>query len=206
MTDVLRECRERVSAQDAARRYGLEFDRRGWCKCPFHGDTHASMSFRDGRFRCWACNESGDSIDFTGKLLGLEPLAAVERLNADIMLNLPLHRKPTPAETEAARRRKEMAEAHKRFEEWRKALCVKAFEAYRVAHIALQNIEAPEDLGQLSEREQEAIYWQSYHEYLADALTTGDPEEQMEIFRDRQVIESRIDKILNGSLMKSKTA
>ena len=71
MTDVFRECRERVSAQDAARRYGLEFDRRGWCKCPFHGDTHASMSFRDGRFRCWACNESGDSIDFTGKLLGL---------------------------------------------------------------------------------------------------------------------------------------
>ena len=206
MTDVFRECRERVSAQDAARRYGLEFDRRGWCKCPFHGDTHASMSFRDGRFRCWACNESGDSIDFTGKLLGLEPLAAVERLNADFMLNLPLHRKPTPAETEAARRRKEVAEAHKRFEEWRKALCVKAFEAYRVAHIALQNIEAPEDLGQLSEREQEAIYWQSYHEYLADALTTGDPEEQMEIFRDRQVIESRVDKILNGSLMKSKTA
>lgn len=164
------------------------------------------MSFWDGRFRCWACNESGDSIDFTGKLLGLEPLAAVERLNADFMLNLPLHRKPTPAETEAARRRKEVAEAHKRFEEWRKALCVKAFEAYRVAHIALQNIEAPEDLGQLSEREQEAIYWQSYHEYLADALTIGDPEEQMEIFRDRQVIESRVDKILNGSLMKSKTA
>ena len=206
MTDVFRKCRERVSAQDAARRYGLEFDRRGWCKCPFHGDTHASMSFRDGRFRCWACNESGDSIDFTGKLLGLEPLAAVERLNADFMLNLPLHRKPTPAETEAARRRKEVAEAHKRFEEWRKALCVKAFEAYRVAHIALQNIEALEDLGQLSEREQEAIYWQSYHEYLADALTIGDPEEQMEIFRDRQVIESRVDKILNGSLMKSKTA
>ena len=75
-----------------------------------------------------------------------------------------------------------------------------------MAHIALQNIEAPEDLGQLSEREQEAIYWQSYHEYLADALTTGDPEEQMEIFRDRQVIESRVDKTLNGSLMKSKTA
>ena len=75
-----------------------------------------------------------------------------------------------------------------------------------MAHIALQNIEAPEDLGQLSEREQEAIYWQSYHEDLADALTTGDPEEQMEIFRDRQVIESRVDKILNGSLMKSKTA
>mgnify|MGYP001139911702 CR=1 FL=1 len=201
MTDVFRECRERVSAQDAARRYGLEFDRRGWCKCPFHGDTHASMSFRDGRFRCWACNESGDSIDFTGKLLGLEPLAAVERLNADFMLNLPLHRKPTPAETEAARRRKEVAEAHKQFEEWRKALCVKACEACRVAHNVLQG-----DTSQMSEREAMAVQWQAYHEYLADALTIGEPEEQMEIFRDRQVIESRIEQILNGSPMKSSVA
>ena len=201
MTDVFRECRERVSAQDAARRYGLEFDRRGWCKCPFHGDTHASMSFRDGRFRCWACNESGDSIDFTGKLLGLEPLAAVERLNADFMLNLPLHRKPTPAETEAARRRKEVAEAHKQFEEWRKALCVKACEACRVAHNVLQG-----DTSQMSEREAMAVQWQAYHEYLADALTIGEPEEQMEIFRDRQVIESRIDQILNNTPMKSNVA
>lgn len=159
------------------------------------------MSFRDGRFRCWACNESGDSIDFTGKLLGLEPLAAVERLNADFMLNLPLHRKPTPAETEAARRRKEVAEAHKQFEEWRKALCVKACEACRVAHNVLQG-----DTSQMSEREAMAVQWQAYHEYLADALTIGEPEEQMEIFRDRQVIESRIEQILNGSPMKSSVA
>ena len=110
-----------MSAQDAARHYGLTFDRKGWAVCPFHSDKHPSMSFRAGRFRCWACNASGDAIDFTGRLLGLEPMAAVERLNADFALSLPLHRKPTPAETEAARRRKEVAEAHKRFEEWRKA-------------------------------------------------------------------------------------
>ena len=30
MTDVFRECRERVSAQDAARHYGLTFDRKDW--------------------------------------------------------------------------------------------------------------------------------------------------------------------------------
>ena len=105
MTDVFRECRERVSAQDAARYYGLTFDRKGWAVCPFHSDKHPSMSFRAGRFRCWACNASGDAIDFTGRLLGLEPMAAVERLNADFALSLPLHRKPTQAETQAARRR-----------------------------------------------------------------------------------------------------
>lgn len=77
-------------------------------------------------------------------------------------------------------------------------MCVKACETCRVAHNALRK-----DMNQLSERETMAIQWQSYHEYLADALTIGEPEEQMEIFRDRQVIESRIDQILNGSPMRS---
>ncbi|WP_368264452.1 CHC2 zinc finger domain-containing protein, partial [Intestinimonas butyriciproducens] len=52
-----------MSAKDAARYYGLTFDRKGWAVCPFHQDKHPSMSFRGGRFRCWACNASGDSID-----------------------------------------------------------------------------------------------------------------------------------------------
>lgn len=48
-TNIFREVRERVSAQDAARHYGLTFDRRGWALCPFHHDKHPSMSFRSGR-------------------------------------------------------------------------------------------------------------------------------------------------------------
>ena len=92
MTDVFREVRERVSAQDAARHYGLTFDRRGWALCPFHNDKHPSMSFRNGRFRCWVCDVGGDSIDFTARLLGLDAMGAVERLNADFGLALPLHR------------------------------------------------------------------------------------------------------------------
>lgn len=206
MADVFRECRERVTAQDAARHYGLTFDRRDWAVCPFHQDKRPSMSFRAGRFRCWACNASGDSIDFTGRLLGLEPLAAVERLNADFSLALPLHRKPTLEETQAARRRLEVAEAHKQFEEWRKSLCIRACEAYRVAHTALQRIEAPKDFDRLSERETLAIQWQAVFEYWADVLSYGTMEEQMEIFRDRQVIQSRIDRILSDTPMKSGAA
>jgi len=195
-----------VSAQDAARHYGLTFDRKGWAVCPFHSDKYPSMSFRAGRFCCWACNASGDSIDFTGRLLGLEPLAAVERLNADFALALPLHRKPTPAEAQAARRRLEVAKAHKQFEEWRNTFISKLCAAYRVAHIALQGIEAPEDMARLSEREALAIRWQPCFEYWADTLADGTPEEQMKIFRERQVIQLRIDRILNNTPGKSSTA
>lgn len=194
MTDVFRECRERVSAQDAARHYGLTFDRKGWAVCPFHSDKHPSMSFRSGRFRCWACNASGDAIDFTGRLLGLEPMAAVERLNADFALSLPLHRKPTPAEAQAARRRLEIARAHKQFEEWRKAFISKLCAAYRVAHVALQGRERP---SQLSEREALAIKWQPCFEYWADTLEHGTPEDQAQIYRERGAIAKWIEKVLS---------
>lgn len=95
---------------------------------------------------------------------------------------------------------------YKRFEEWRHALCIKACEAYRMAHIALQRIEAPEDFDRLSERETLAIQWQSYHEYLADALTIGDPEEIAEIFKQREEVQSRLERILRESPPKSLTA
>ena len=195
MTDVFQECRERISAQDAARYYGLTFDRKGWALCPFHHDKHPSMSFRDGRFRCWACNVSGDAIDFTGRLLGLAPMAAVERLNTDFSLSLPLHRKPTQAEAQAARRRLEIARAHKAFEEWRKSFVFKLCVAYRVAHIALQDVK---DLDSLTEREALAIRWQPCFEYWADMLEFGIPEVQAQIYRERGQIAPWIEKVLNG--------
>jgi len=195
LTDVFRECRERVSAQDAARHYGLTFDRKGWAVCPFHSDKHPSMSFRAGRFRCWACNASGDAIDFTGRLLWLEPMAAVERLNADFALSLPLHRKPTQAETQAARRRMEIARAHKEFEEWRKAFISKLCEAYRVAHIALRDMT---DWDKLTEREALAIRWQACFEYWADTLADGTPEEHAQIYKERGQIARWIEKVLSG--------
>lgn len=192
--DVFRECRERISAEDAARRYGLIFDRKGWAVCPFHNDHHASMSFRNGRFRCWACNETGDSISFTGRLLGLEPLAAVERLNRDFSLNLPLHRKPTQADAQAARRKLEIDRAYKEFEKWRGAFISRLCAAYREAHIALRDMKSWD---KLTEREALAIKWQATFEYWADALSHGTPKEQAQIYRERNHINQWIAVVLN---------
>ena len=194
MTDVFREVRERVSAQDAARHYGLTLDRRGWAPCPFHNDKHPSMSFHKGRFRCWVCDVGGDSIDFTARLLGLDAMGAVERLNSDFGLAIPLHRKPTQAEAKAARRRLEVARAHKEFEEWRKVFISKICAAYRVAHIALRDME---DLDKLTEREATAIRWQACFEYWADTLEHGTPEEQAQIYRERGKIAGWIEKVLS---------
>lgn len=198
-TSVFREVRERVTAEAAARHYGLTFDRKGWAMCPFHQDKHPSMSFRAGRFRCWACGTSGDSIDFTGRLWELTPLEAVSRLNDDFCLGLLIDRRPTPAEQQAARRRREVAEAHQAFEAWRTTFIAKLNAAYRVGHQALNRLERPEDFSGLSERECIAVQLMPHIEDLADTLSYGPPEEQAQIFRERRRIAAWIEALLKNS-------
>lgn len=192
MTDVFREVRERVSAQDAARHYGLTFDRKGWARCPFHDDRHASMSFKNGRFCCWVCNIKGDSIDLAGRLLGLDAMGAVRRLNADFGLALPLDRQPTQTERDAARRRQEIAEAHKAFEEWRSGFIQQLNAVCRTAHIALKRG------GEITAQEAAAVRMQATIEYYADMLSSGTAEDQAHVYRERGAIAKWIDPILNG--------
>lgn len=192
MIDVFHEVREQVSAQDAARHYGLTFDRRGWALCPFHNDKHPSMSFHKGRFRCWVCDVGGDSIDFTARLLGLDAMGAVERLNADFGLALPLHRKPTQAEAKAARRRLEVAEAHRAFEEWRSDFINRLNAAYREGHLLLKD--SPEHL---TEGQAAAIQMHEAFEHWSDALSYGTPQDQAQIYRERGAIARWIGKVLS---------
>ena len=195
MTDVFREVRERVSAQDAARHYGLTFDRRGWALCPFHNDKHPSMSFRNGRFRCWVCDVGGDSIDFTARLLGLDAMGAVERLNADFGLALPLHRKPTQAEAKAARRRLEVAEVHRAFEGWRIDFINRLNAAFREGHLLL--LHDGLDTDHLTEGQAIAIRMHETFEHWSDALSYGTPEEQAQIYRERGAIAEGIEKVVS---------
>ena len=195
MTDIFREVRERVPAQEAARFYGLQFDRRGWALCPFHRDKHPSMSFHKGRFRCWVCDVGGDSIDLTARLLGLDAMGAVERLNADFVLALPLHRKPTQAEAQQARRRLEVAGAHNAFEEWRDGFINRLNAAFREGHLLL--LEDNLDIDTLTDGQAVAIRMHDTFEHWADALMFGTPQEQAQIFREWRAITRWIDKVLN---------
>lgn len=186
MVDVFREVRERVSAQDAARHYGIEFDRRGWALCPFHPDKHPSMSFRNGRYHCWVCDLQGDSIDLTGRLLGLDAMGAIERLNADFCLNLPLHQQQTPAERreaqKAAQHRREVCQTYELFEEWRSGLTRQLCECFRLAHEALKGLETPADMDKLTDDQMIAIQRQPYFEYLSNVLTGGEMSDIMTVF------------------------
>ena len=55
--------------EGVAERLGLRVERHK-CLCPFHDDHTPSLSFKNNKFRCWSCGESGDTIKLAEKMLG----------------------------------------------------------------------------------------------------------------------------------------
>lgn len=48
--------------------------------CPFHDDKHPSLSIKDERFKCFACGEGGDVVDFVKLYYGLDTKEAIKYL------------------------------------------------------------------------------------------------------------------------------
>ena len=88
--DVFAEIVRRVPAVEAAWLYGVAVDRRGLALCPFHSEATPSCQFYPGNrgFYCFGCGAGGDVLTFVEKLLGLSPIEAARRLDADFHLGL----------------------------------------------------------------------------------------------------------------------
>ena len=59
--------------EGVAERLGLQVSRHK-CLCPFHDDSHPSLSFKVSRntFRCFVCGASGGTIDLVMRYLGMD--------------------------------------------------------------------------------------------------------------------------------------
>ena len=132
MGTLFDEVRSRVTALDAARMYGLEFDRAGRrARCIWHSpDRHPSLSFKGGYCHCFSCGGGGSTIDLTAKLFGLSALDAAKRLNEDFRLGLdaaPARRSNAPT----------LFERKQVFSQWRRAEMEKREQAISAAIQAL---------------------------------------------------------------------
>ena len=76
-----------VTVYDVAVAEGFNPSRNKLICCPFHNDRHPSMKV-DKRFYCFSCGEKGDVIDFVGKLYGLGPKDAAEKIASDFGLSM----------------------------------------------------------------------------------------------------------------------
>ena len=186
--------REQVTAQEAARVYGLTIDRRGWALCPFHPDHKPSMSFKGGRYRCWSCGASGDAVDLVRGLFGGTYWEALQRINQDFGVGLPISGEPTPQQRAEAQERQRTKELHRRFETWRADTINQLTACIRAANAA--------DWANLTPQEEEAIRQRERLEAMADTLSHGTPEDQMQLFRDRKRVSLSISSISRTSPMK----
>ena len=78
--------RRSVQIEEVAKWLGIEVHS-GKARCPFHNDQTPSLSFKDGRFKCFGCNESGDAIDLVAKLRHISTVEAANLICETFHLN-----------------------------------------------------------------------------------------------------------------------
>ena len=89
------EIKRRVSMIEMLQHYGIEINRSGFCRCPFHQEKSASFKAYPGErgFYCFGCHESGSVIDFAMKFFELHFGDAINKINEDFSLGLPIGEK-----------------------------------------------------------------------------------------------------------------
>ena len=99
--------RERVTALEAAKYYGLDF-RGKRAKCPWTPEHRFNLSFLpDGRCNCFACHSGGSAIDLTAQLFSLTLPDAAKKLNEDFHLGIDEAGPPPPDLIQRQKQREE---------------------------------------------------------------------------------------------------
>lgn len=78
----------------AAERYGLQANRAGMVRCPFHDDHTPSLKLNEDYFYCFGCGAGGDVVSLTARLFDLRPYEAASKLAADFGVDVPTAAQP----------------------------------------------------------------------------------------------------------------
>lgn len=119
--------RERVDMRKAVEFYGVVFNPAGFALCPFHNEKTASFKIHKNRGHCFGCGWHNDIIEFVRAMFGIGFKDALNKINADFGLNLPIGHKPSLREQQAVRKRKSEMLAEKAKKEAAKAEYQKAY-------------------------------------------------------------------------------
>lgn len=91
------EIKSRLTAKDVFSHYGFEPNRTGNICCPIHFEKTPSLKIYDNDrgWHCYGCGQGGSIIDFVMIYFGLTFQQAIEKINQDFMLGLPLGQRLT---------------------------------------------------------------------------------------------------------------
>lgn len=114
--------KERVTFGEAAQYYGLTFNRSGFALCPFHAEKTPSFKIHGNKGHCFGCQWHDDVVGFVRDLFSLSFLGALDKINTDFNLMIPLDRRPTLREQrDAEKRHREIMAERERQEAKRRA-------------------------------------------------------------------------------------
>ena len=100
MIDFAGEIKSRVTMPEILAAYVAPVHTHKRIPCPIHHGTDSNFSFRDDHFKCWVCGASGDVISFVQQYFNISFKDAVEKINTDFSLGLPIHTNLSEAERE----------------------------------------------------------------------------------------------------------
>lgn len=87
--------KDSIPLKTACEYYGLQFNRAGFCRCPFHNEKTASFTIHHNQGHCFGCGWDGDLIDFVQKMCGCaDKMSALRQISKDFILPLGLDEKP----------------------------------------------------------------------------------------------------------------
>ena len=90
MTDYAAIIKDAVPMRNAVERYtGQQIVLNRIC-CPIHHGKDRNMRIYPRSYYCWVCHASGDVIQFVQSVLGVSFQDAMQRLNEDFKLDLPI--------------------------------------------------------------------------------------------------------------------
>lgn len=115
MKRMAEQIKSNLRTKSVMEHYGIQFNRRGFAKCPFHKEKTASLSVKNDYFKCFGCGQGGGVIDFVMEYHGLNFSQAIIKLNNDFNLGL-TGKKPTFRQqrktAELLKKRREEKEKH----------------------------------------------------------------------------------------------
>lgn len=130
--DMADAVKQSVTARQVAESLGLKVNAAGMCKCPIHGEKTGSMKVYPGTrgWYCFGCHQGGSVIDLVMLYYGLDVKGAVELLNNDFNLGLPIGREETEEQRKEAERRRAEREAEMKRREAMTEAQREAFDRY----------------------------------------------------------------------------
>ena len=106
MNELAQKITEALKLRDVMEFYGVQFNGRGFARCPFHTEKTASLSIKNEHYKCFGCGAYGGVIDFV-------------KLDSDFHLGIVGGRRPTFRENVE---RATEARIDKAYKEWQEEL------------------------------------------------------------------------------------